>query len=79
MYNYGIHIQTLIQKNKMMSTAENGAVSVFHWEERDTESITLYRTFGTLPKLYNYQFLYPICINSLYTIHIIIMLFQLWF
>lgn len=52
---------------------------VFHWEERDTESITLYRTFGTLPKLYNYQFLYPIYINFFYIIYIVVKLFQLWF
>ena len=62
-----------------MSTAENGVVSVFHWEERDTESITLYRTYGILPKIYTYQFLYPIYINFLYTIYIVVKLFQLLF
>ena len=41
----------------MISTDGDGAVPVFHWEKHDTKSTTLYRTFGTLPKLYNYYFL----------------------
>ena len=30
----------------------------FHWEEKDIESTTRYRTFGTMPDLYNYYFLF---------------------
>ena len=48
---------SLFLPNCLTCSANKLSIPVFYWGEKDTESTTLYRTFGTLPELYNYYLL----------------------